>query len=123
MRYDRLLLLPYLTVCKNSAFGSCFFVPIVLYSGSSQVKQEFAPGIKRFLFVRTEWSNWKRSNAMTLGPLEYLAIGFEGNRFTGQQPAPPPSGGLTDEKLEQLKQPGALRESEILTDAEFDAQK
>src|SRR5947209_7385469 len=84
MRYDRLLLLSYLTVCKNSAFGRCVFVPIVLYLGSSQEKQEFAPGIKRFLFVHTEWSNWKRSNGMTLGPLEYLVVGFEGNRFTGQ---------------------------------------
>jgi hypothetical protein len=26
----------------------------------------------------------KRRNNMTLGPLEYLVVGFEGNRFTGQ---------------------------------------
>jgi hypothetical protein len=26
----------------------------------------------------------KRSTRMALGPLEYLVIGFEGNRFTGQ---------------------------------------
>jgi Short C-terminal domain len=48
-----------------------------------------------------------------------------------QQPAPPPppaaapapSGGLTDDKIEQLKQLGALRESGVLTEAEFDAAK
>src|SRR6266853_1362802 len=84
MRYDRLLLLPYLNMCKNSAFGRCIFVPMVLYLGSSQVKKEIAHGIKRFLFVRTECSNWKRRNVLTLGPLEYLVVGFEGNRFTGQ---------------------------------------
>jgi len=48
------------------------------------VKKEIAHGIKRFLFVRTECSNWKRRNVLTLGPLEYLVVGFEGNRFTGQ---------------------------------------
>ena len=84
MRYDRLLLLPYLNMCKNSAFGRCVFVSVVLYLGSSQVKKEIAHGIKRFLFVRTECSNWKRRNVLTLGPLEYLVVGFEGNRFTGQ---------------------------------------
>src|SRR5438876_12373519 len=26
----------------------------------------------------------ERRNVMTLGPLEYLVVGFEGNRFTGQ---------------------------------------
>src|SRR5260221_1978535 len=26
----------------------------------------------------------ERRNSMTLGPLEYLVVGFEGNRFTGQ---------------------------------------
>src|SRR5579859_7661594 len=26
----------------------------------------------------------KRRNSMTLGPLEYLVVGFEGNRFSGQ---------------------------------------
>ena len=48
------------------------------------MKKEIAHGIKRFLFVRTECSNWKRRNVLTLGPLEYLVVGFEGNRFTGQ---------------------------------------
>jgi hypothetical protein len=49
---------------------------------------------------------------------------------TPQQPAPSPPpaaapapSGMTDDKLEQLKQLGALRESGVLTDAEFDAQK
>jgi len=51
MRYDRLLLLPYLNMCKNSAFGRCVFVSVVLYLGSSQVKKEIAHGIQRFLFV------------------------------------------------------------------------
>jgi Short C-terminal domain len=43
-----------------------------------------------------------------------------------QQPAPPPpapSGGMTTEKIEQLKQLGQLHESGILTDAEFDTAK
>ena len=46
----------YPTSHKNSAFGGCVFVPIVLYLGSSQVKKEIAHGIKRFLFARTECS-------------------------------------------------------------------
>ena len=48
-----------------------------------------------------------------------------------QQPAPPPpqaaaaapSGAMTDDKLAQLKQLGELRESGVLTDAEFEATK
>jgi hypothetical protein len=45
-----------------------------------------------------------------------------------QQPAPQAAapaqpGGMTTEKMEQLKQLGQLRESGILTDAEFDAEK
>ena len=48
-----------------------------------------------------------------------------------QQPAPPPpqaaapapSGATTDDKLAQLKQLGELRESGVLTDAEFEATK
>src|SRR5881392_2417167 len=84
MQYNSSLLSTYLKVCKNSAFGRCVFIPIVLYLGSSQVKKEIAPGIKRFLFVFTECNDWKRRSIMTLGPLEYLVVGFEGNRFTGQ---------------------------------------
>jgi hypothetical protein len=42
-----------------------------------------------------------------------------------QQPAyaPPAPTGMTDEKINQLKELGQLHESGILTDAEFDAQK
>jgi hypothetical protein len=48
-----------------------------------------------------------------------------------QQPPPPPPQatapaqptGLNDEGLEQLKQLGALHESGVLTDAEFEAEK
>jgi hypothetical protein len=48
-----------------------------------------------------------------------------------QQPAPPPpqaaapasSGATTDDKLAQLKELGELRESGVLTDAEFEATK
>jgi hypothetical protein len=43
-----------------------------------------------------------------------------------QQPAPPPpapSGGITTEKIEQLKQLGQLHESGVLTDAEFETAK
>jgi membrane protease subunit (stomatin/prohibitin family) len=38
------------------------------------------------------------------------------------QQAPPPSGG-SDDKLAQLKQLGELKESGVLTEAEFEAQK
>ena len=37
--------------------------------------------------------------------------------------APAPSAPSTDDKLDQLKELGALKESGILTDAEFEAQK
>ena len=40
-----------------------------------------------------------------------------------QATAPAPPTGLTDEGLEQLKQLGALHESGVLTDAEFEAEK
>lgn len=48
-----------------------------------------------------------------------------------QQPAPPPppdvtpapSGGMTSEKIEHLKQLGELHESGILTDTEFELEK
>lgn len=41
-----------------------------------------------------------------------------------QQMAPPPSAASsTDDKLAQLKELGALKESGVLTDAEFEAQK
>src|SRR5262245_33192490 len=42
-----------------------------------------------------------------------------------QQAAPPPApaGPSTDDKLEQLKQLGELKEAGVLTDAEFEAQK
>jgi Short C-terminal domain len=43
-----------------------------------------------------------------------------------QQPPPPPpapTGGITDDAIEQLKQLGALKEQGILTEEEFVAQK
>lgn len=40
-----------------------------------------------------------------------------------QTPPPAPAGGMTDDKLEQLKQLGELKTSGVLTDAEFEAQK
>lgn len=40
-----------------------------------------------------------------------------------QQPAAPVSTGMTQEKIDQLKQLGQLRESGILTDTEFEVQK
>jgi hypothetical protein len=50
--------------------------------------------------------------------------------YQEQQAAPPqayappaPAAPSTDDKLEQLKELGALKESGILTDAEFEAQK
>ena len=42
-----------------------------------------------------------------------------------QQPPPPPpaAGGISNEALEQLKQLGALKDQEILTEQEFGVQK
>jgi hypothetical protein len=40
-----------------------------------------------------------------------------------QAPPPAPAGGMTDDKLDQLKQLGELKTSGVLTDAEFEAQK
>jgi hypothetical protein len=40
-----------------------------------------------------------------------------------QAPPPAPAGPSTDDKLEQLKQLGELKEAGVLTDAEFEAQK
>ena len=42
-----------------------------------------------------------------------------------QQAAPPPApaGGMTDDKIEQLRKLGELRDSGVLTDEEFEAQK
>jgi Short C-terminal domain len=37
--------------------------------------------------------------------------------------AAPPAGGMTDDKIEQLKQLAELRDSGVLTDAEFEVQK
>jgi Family of unknown function (DUF6325) len=48
------------------------------------VKKKIADERKRFLFIRMDCSDQKRRCVMTLGPLEYLIVGFEGNRFTGQ---------------------------------------
>jgi BMFP domain-containing protein YqiC len=44
----------------------------------------------------------------------------------GAQQAPPPAasaGGMTDDTIEQLKKLGELRDSGVLTDEEFEAQK
>lgn len=38
-------------------------------------------------------------------------------------PPPPPAASGTDDKLSQLKELGGLRDSGVLTDAEFEAQK
>jgi len=43
--------------------------------------------------------------------------------YAPPQAAAPAPTGMTDEKINQLKQLGQLHESGILTDAEFDAQK
>jgi hypothetical protein len=40
-----------------------------------------------------------------------------------EAPPPPPAAPAQDDKLEQLKQLGELRDSGVLTDAEFEAQK
>jgi Short C-terminal domain len=40
-----------------------------------------------------------------------------------QAPPAAPAGGMTDDKLEQLKQLGELKTSGVLTDAEFEVQK
>jgi len=43
--------------------------------------------------------------------------------YAPPQAAAPAPTGMTQEKLDQLKQLGQLRESRVLTDAEFEAQK
>ena len=43
-------------------------------------------------------------------------------QYAAPAPAPAPSGGM-DDKLGQLKSLGELKESGVLTDAEFEAQK
>lgn len=40
-----------------------------------------------------------------------------------QAPPPAPAGGMSDDKLDQLKQLGELKASGVLTDAEFEVQK
>ncbi len=40
-----------------------------------------------------------------------------------QPPPPAPAGGMSDDKLQQLKQLGELKASGVLTDAEFEVQK
>jgi hypothetical protein len=40
-----------------------------------------------------------------------------------EQPPPPPAPSGTDQTIAQLKQLGELRDSGVLTDAEFEAQK
>jgi Short C-terminal domain len=40
-----------------------------------------------------------------------------------EQSAAPPSGGMSDDMIEQLGKLGQLHEQGVLTDAEFDAQK
>lgn len=39
------------------------------------------------------------------------------------QPAPPPAASLTPDVLTQLKELGELRDNDVLTEAEFEAQK
>jgi hypothetical protein len=41
----------------------------------------------------------------------------------GQAAPPPPQGGMTDNTIEQLTKLGQLRDSGVLTDAEFEQQK
>jgi hypothetical protein len=89
----------------------------------------------------------ERRKSMTLGPLEYLVVGFEGNRFTGQILAELRAAqdkgiirvidlyaikkdekgnvtelGLSDVSPEVSAELGPL-DSGVLTDAEFEAAK
>jgi hypothetical protein len=59
---------------------------------------------------------------------QYESQQYESQQYqaTTPQPAPqaaPAAGGGMDDKLEQLKQLGELKQSGVLTDAEFEAQK
>jgi hypothetical protein len=48
---------------------------------------------------------------------------YQQTAYAPPQAAAPAPTGMTQEKLDQLKQLGQLRESGVLTDAEFEAQK
>jgi Short C-terminal domain len=58
---------------------------------------------------------------------EYRLQQLEGQQYSqAQAPAPaaaPAAGGMTDDTIEQLQKLGALRDSGVLTDEEFEAQK
>jgi Short C-terminal domain len=51
------------------------------------------------------------------------ADAYQAQQAAPPQAPPPAAGGMTDDKLEQLKQLGELKTSGVLTDAEFEAQK
>jgi hypothetical protein len=80
-----------------------------------------------------------------MGPIDYLVVEFPGSRMNGKmfpllldlvdrglvrildlafiREAPPAQGGDMDDTLAQLKELGALKEQDVLTDAEFEVQK
>ncbi len=51
------------------------------------------------------------------------AQAYEQQQMAQQMAPPPAAASSTDDKLAQLKELGALKESGVLTDAEFEAQK
>jgi hypothetical protein len=78
----------------------------------------------------TTWPPNRRSSNIRM-PSKAQIEDLQQQQPVYQQPAPPPpqaaapapSGATTDDKLAQLKQLGELRESGVLTDAEFEATK
>ena len=48
---------------------------------------------------------------------------LEGQQAAAQAPPPPPAGGMTDEKIEQLKKLSELKDQGVLTEEEFAEQK
>ncbi len=48
---------------------------------------------------------------------------LEGQQAAPQAPPPPPAGGMTDEKIEQLKKLSELKDQGVLTEEEFAEQK
>jgi len=48
---------------------------------------------------------------------------YEQQQQAAPPPAPAPSGGMTDDKIQQLKDLADLKSQGILTDAEFEVQK
>src|SRR5437763_16968957 len=52
-------------------------MPVKPHAQYTYMRERYIPAVKVY-------NGYERRTSMTLGPLEYLVVGFEGNRFTGQ---------------------------------------